>query len=75
MPNLVPDAVPPNIGYLAQSFQVDDIDETASACAPRSAREEFSAPAEIDLPGRGRCMSMVVRNPGSGALQELFQVL
>jgi hypothetical protein len=30
---------------------------------------------EIDLPGRGRCASMVVRNPGSGALQELFQVL
>ena len=29
----------------------------------------------IDLPGRGKCTSMVVRNPGSGALQELFQVI
>ena len=33
VPNLVPDAVPPNIGYLAQSFQVGDLDETARASA------------------------------------------
>jgi hypothetical protein len=74
VPTLVPDAVPPNIGYLAQSFQIDDIDEAASACAGVGA-EEFSAPTEIDLPGRGKCASMLVRNPGSGALQELFHVL
>ena len=73
VPNLVPDAVPPNIGYLAQSFQVGDLDETARACAAVGA-EVFSAPMEIDLPGRGKCASMLVRNPGSGALQELFQV-
>ena len=74
VPNLVPDAVPPNIGYLAQSFQIGDIDEAASACAAVGA-EEFSTPLEIDLPGRGKCSSMLVRNPGSGALQELFQVI
>ena len=74
VPNLVPDAAPPNIGYLAQSFQISDIDEAASACAAVGA-QEFTAPMEIDLPGRGTCASMVVRNPGSGALQELFQVL
>ena len=74
VPNLVPDAVPPNIGYLAQSFQIDDIDEIASACAAVGA-EVFSAQVEIDLPGRGKCRSMIVRNPGSGALQELFQVI
>jgi hypothetical protein len=72
--NIVPNAVPPNIGYLAQSFQVGDIDEAASACAAVGA-EEFSAPIEIDLPGRGKCQSMIVRNPGSGALQELFQLI
>jgi len=72
VPNLVPAAVPPNIGYLAQSFQVTDIDEAASACTAVGA-EEFSAPTQIDLPGRGTCTSMIVRNPGSGALQELFQ--
>jgi len=74
VPNLVPDAVPPNIGYLAQSFQVADLKATARASADVGA-EEFSAPLEIDLPGRGKCAAMLVRNPGSGALQELFQIL
>jgi catechol 2,3-dioxygenase-like lactoylglutathione lyase family enzyme len=74
IPNLVPDAVAPNIGYLAQSFQIDDIDAAARACAEVGA-EEFSATVEIDLPGRGKCKTMLVRNPGSGALQELFQIL
>jgi len=73
-PSLVPNAEAPNIGYLAQSFQVHDIDATASACAAVGA-EEYSAISELDLPGRGRCKTMLVRNPGSGALQELFQVL
>ena len=74
VPNLVPDAVPPNIGYLAQSFQVADLDETSAASAAVGA-EVFSGPMEIDLPGRGKCRSMIVRNPGSGALQELFSVI
>jgi catechol 2,3-dioxygenase-like lactoylglutathione lyase family enzyme len=72
--SLVPDAVPPNIGYLAQSFQIANINESASACDAVGA-EVFSAPMEIDLPGRGKCASILVRNPGSGALQELFQVI
>jgi len=72
VPNLVPDAIAPNIGYLAQSFQVADIAEAAKACAAVDA-EVFSPPVEIDLPGRGQCRAMLVRNPGSGALQELFQ--
>lgn len=72
VPNLVPDAVPPNIGYLAQSFEVPDLAETARACAAVGA-EVYTDPVEIDLPGRGRRLSMLVRNPGSGALQELFQ--
>ena len=74
VPNLVPDAMPPNIGYLAQSFQIGNISESARACATVGA-EVFTAPMEIDLPGRGKCASMLVRNPGSGALQELFQVM
>ncbi len=72
LPSLTADAVPPNIGYLAQSFQMEDLDETARACAAVGA-EVFTGPVDIDLPGRGPCRSMVVRNPGSGALQELFQ--
>jgi catechol 2,3-dioxygenase-like lactoylglutathione lyase family enzyme len=71
---LVPDAAPPNIGYLAQSFELEDLDAAAGACAAVGA-EVFSAPQNIELPGRGRCRAMLVRNPGSGALQELFQLL
>ncbi len=74
IPNLVADATPPNIGYLAQSFQVIDLQQTANACADLSV-EVVSTPQEINLPGRGRCQAMVVRNPGSGALQEIFQQL
>ncbi|MDJ0929348.1 MAG: VOC family protein [Gammaproteobacteria bacterium] len=74
VPNLVPAAVPPNIGYLAQSFQVDDLETVAGACAAVGA-EAVADPVEIDLPGRGKCASMLVRNPGSGALQELFQTI
>lgn len=74
VPSLVADAVPPNIGYLAQSFEVADLAATARACAAIGT-EIFTDPVKIDLPGRGRCLAMVVRNPGSGALQELFQRL
>jgi len=69
---LIADAVPPNIGYLAQSFQVRDLNSSADAIAAVGA-PVFSGPTEIDLPGRGRCRAMIVRNPGSGALQEIFQ--
>lgn len=72
VPNLVPDAVAPNIGYLAQAFQVASLDEAAAASAAAGAAV-YSAPMAIDLPGRGACRSMLVRNPGSGALQELFE--
>ncbi|MBT8422480.1 MAG: VOC family protein [Gammaproteobacteria bacterium] len=71
--SLVPDAVAPNIGYIAQAFEVEDLQAIAAACAEQGA-EVFTAPVEIALPGRGVCMAMIVRNPGSGALQELFQV-
>lgn len=74
IPSLTQAAVPPNIGYLAQSFQIADLDAAARGSAAVGA-DVFSGPVDIDLPGRGRCRSLVVRNPGSGALQELFQVL
>lgn len=74
VPDLVPDAVAPNIGYLAQSFEVAALDACMEACAAVGA-EPYSPPAEIELPGRGRCRAALVRNPGSGALQELFQRL
>ena len=71
--SLVPDAVAPNIGYIAQAFEVDDLAATAAVCKELGA-EVYTAPVDIALPGRGECEAMIVRNPGSGALQELFQV-
>ena len=72
LPSMVPLAVPPNIGYLAQSFEVNNFAQVEQDCAGLGV-EVFSAPLDISLPGYGPCRAMVVRNPGSGALQEIFQ--
>ena len=72
LPSLIADAVPPNIGYLAQSFQVNDLKRVEKECRDIDVGI-FSGPEKITLPGRGLCQSMVVRNPGAGALQEIFQ--
>jgi catechol 2,3-dioxygenase-like lactoylglutathione lyase family enzyme len=69
-PNTTPRAVPPNRGYLAQTFVVADFDRAAATCRELGV-EEFSPEMTTDLPGFGPRRTMVVRNPGSGALQEL----
>lgn len=74
IPNLVPAAVAPNIGYIAQSFQMENLAKAAAACAELGV-EVFTPQVELDLPGRGQCKAMIVRNPGSGALQELFEIV
>jgi hypothetical protein len=74
LPDLVPMAVPPNMGYLAQSFRVADCDAAVNAGQAVGATV-FTAPQEVELPGRGHCRAALVRNPGSGALQELFTPL
>ena len=67
-------AVPPNIGYLAQQFVVADADRAVKVCAELNV-EVFTPLTEIELPGLGRCAATLVRNPGSGALQEIVQPL
>ncbi|MBT4740878.1 MAG: hypothetical protein HOH20_11100 [Rhodospirillaceae bacterium] len=64
--------VPPNIGYLAQSFLVPDVQKALAVCDEIGA-ERFSDPADIMLPGVGPRFAAVVRNPGSGALMELIE--
>jgi catechol 2,3-dioxygenase-like lactoylglutathione lyase family enzyme len=71
-PSMVSAAVAPNIGYVAQSFRVDDIEKARLACTSLDT-EIYSELTELDLPGRGPCRTMLVRNPGSGALQEIYQ--
>jgi catechol 2,3-dioxygenase-like lactoylglutathione lyase family enzyme len=67
-------AVAPNIGYLAQTFLVDDLQATL-ALAATLGTEVFSAALEMELPVHGRVATAIVRNPGSGALHELLQRL
>lgn len=72
--DLVPRAIAPNIGYLAQSFVVADLSAALSVAAALQARL-LSPPTEMRLPGLGRVLTAMVRNPGSGALHELIQVI
>ena len=65
-------AVAPNIGYLAQSFLVPDLNGALKVCADIGA-DVYSAPVEIELPGEEPCTAAIVRNPGSGALMELIE--
>ena len=71
--DLVPTAVAPNIGYIAQTFVVKDLNEAKVACENMRC-DVYAPPMEIDMPGMGRCTSYTVRNPGSGALQQLIQM-
>lgn len=72
VPERVPFAAPPNVGYIAQSFEVDDLDAALQACRDVGA-EIFSPPLIFNYPGLGPRRAMIARNPGSGALMELVQ--
>jgi catechol 2,3-dioxygenase-like lactoylglutathione lyase family enzyme len=67
-------AVPPHVGYFAQTFVVPDLGDALSSALTTGA-VEHSAPVELRMPGLGRSAVAVVRNPGSGALQQLAQLL
>lgn len=71
--DIVPNAVPPNYGYMAQAFLVDDL-VSALAHSQSVGAELYSPAVELQLPGLGNTMTAIVRNPGSGALQELIEV-
>lgn len=70
--SLIERARPPNIGYLAQVFAVSDLDEAAGKCNALKA-EVVSRPQATPWPGAGSVSAMLVRNPGSGALQVLME--
>ena len=71
-PDLVAAAVPPNAGYLAQSFVVSDL-AAAEAAAKTLGAEVYSPAMTLDIPGFGKRKAMIVRNTGSGALQQIIQ--
>ncbi|HNR22292.1 MAG TPA: hypothetical protein PKL49_04635 [Steroidobacteraceae bacterium] len=70
--DLTPLAVAPNIGYLAQAFEVSDLARAIAGAAGTQAPIELE-PRAMELPGLGRRSVAVVRNPGSGALQWLVE--
>ena len=67
--DLVSRAHAPNIGYLAQGFEVDDIGYVDAALA--SLGVDVEAAETLHLPGLGARALRVVRAPGSGAVQWL----
>jgi catechol 2,3-dioxygenase-like lactoylglutathione lyase family enzyme len=72
VPNRVPDAVAPNIGYLAQSFLMPDLDAALETGAALGV-EPFSSPVAVPFPVLGAKRAALVRNPGSGALMQLVE--
>jgi len=72
--DLAASAIAPHIGYLAQSFVVKNLDE-AKAASDALGCDTYTQSLEIDIPGFGPSRTMIVRNPGSGALQQLIQAV
>ena len=70
--SLIERARPPNIGYLAQAFAVEDLASAQQKCKALKV-EVVSEPQETPWPGAGAVPAMLVRTPGSGALQVLLE--
>lgn len=70
--DLVPRAHAPNIGYIAQMFEVSDLDYAEKASGDVGAAG-YAGRDVYDVPGLGSIEAFTVRNPGSGALQMIFK--
>ncbi len=66
--DLVPRAEAPAIGYIAQAFDVADLD-AAVAKAVELGATLYSGPLDMDMPAAGPVRCAIVRHPASGALQ------
>ena len=71
--DMVPDAIAPNIGYIAQAFEVPDI-ETSEKVINQLGCEVYAHRRLTDFPKLGYLDFIMVRAPGSGALELIFQV-
>nr|NKB46090.1 hypothetical protein [Alphaproteobacteria bacterium] len=70
--DLIPDAVAPNTGYIAQMFEVKDLGYAEKASTDVGA-DSYAPSGSYDIPGLGTVDAFTVRNPGSGALQVIFK--
>lgn len=68
--DLVRDAHAPNLGYLAQGFELDDLGHAAREIAALGLKVSFADDA-LALPGMGTRAVRVLRAPGSGAVHWL----
>jgi catechol 2,3-dioxygenase-like lactoylglutathione lyase family enzyme len=66
--DLVPRAMAPNLGLLAQGFEVRDL-EAARSATQALGPEWVGGELRLELPGFGARSGFVARNPGSGAAQ------
>ena len=73
-PDLIPRSEAPNIGYIAQAFEVADLSAAEEACV-RAQAKTYAPRMEIDLPGIGTRHVTAVRNPASGAITMLMEAL
>jgi catechol 2,3-dioxygenase-like lactoylglutathione lyase family enzyme len=73
LPGSVAAAVAPNIGYLAQSFVVANIEEALEKSIKLGATL-FSSATKLDVPGLGAREALIIGCPGSGALIELVSI-
>jgi len=65
-------AVAPNIGYLAMSFEVSDLDAVVRGCQAADV-EVYTPPVELTVPGLGVRRAMLVRAPSCHSLVEVVQ--
>jgi catechol 2,3-dioxygenase-like lactoylglutathione lyase family enzyme len=72
MPDRARDAAAPAIGYLAQGFEVPDLD-AALAAAARCGAERAADPERVPLAAGFAPRAAMVRVPGSGALAQLLE--
>ena len=66
-------AMPPNVGYIAQQFFVDDLGAALDACVDLNC-QIYTGPVKTELPGIGQGHSFVVRHPASQGLQEIIEL-
>jgi catechol 2,3-dioxygenase-like lactoylglutathione lyase family enzyme len=71
--DLQPTAHAPNIGYLAQIFEVRDL-AVSMAGAAKCGADVVAGRTRFEVPGLGVRDQALVRNPGSGALMWLLEV-
>ena len=70
--DMVSDGIAPNIGYIAQAFEVNDLRISEKAIADLNC-EIYNQRRLVDFPGLGEIEIIMVKAPGSGALQLIFK--